>query len=386
MTLSTAEITAPQAELDAQGLANAFGEALRLRAHGRPVRACQLWAGVESSARRAGARHLAVQAAAERSLTLTWTGALSVAGVLCDRLIFELADLEAEHGHLSPPPIDRAVLEGWGGVWFSATGLIRLRAEQLRRAGDYAGALEALEEAGRSDDQRPEAALPLWGRVILSDALRLAGDVEGALEVADAAAERAADQRTHPWMGFHAQRATACALLALDRHDEALACFGKLAADPPRRHAGARIARDLGIGETLRRQGEPRAAEAHLRRARGAALRSGDVVCWIQAQLCLGELARGRGAEASAVAAIVSEVQHRLPLAEHPWLRLRTFVLGALSSSGAQAEQQLGRAEQELPRFQRRSGDLELEAELVERCRVALATGRRADPMTIDFL
>lgn len=386
MSLSTAQITASHEQLDARGLTQAFAEALRSRAHGRAVHACALWARVEVTARSTGARHLAVQAAAERALTLTWMGALSVAGVLCDRLLMELDELERTHEPLAPPPIDLPVLEGWAGAWFCVTGLHRLRAEQLRRAGDYAGAFEELEEANRRSDQRPGAALPLWGRVILSDALRLAGDYEGALEVGDTAAEQAAREDAHPWIAIMARRAVARALLALGDHGEALACFRGLANDPDHRHAEAQIACDLGIGETLRRRGELETAERHLRRASDDALRFGHVVAWMHAQLCLAELLRARGDDPRHITALLGDVGHRLPLTEHPWLRVRTLALGALSAPSAHAEQLLDRAEAELPRFQRRSGDLELEAELVEDCRIALLTGQPAAPIALDCL
>src|SRR6478609_6126101 len=137
----------------------AFSRALRDRAQGRAVDACASWARLEQEARDAGSLHLAVQAGAERSLTLTWMGALSVAGVLCEQLLEELSELEREPERLVPPPLAPAVINGWGGAWFSVSGLHRLRAEQLRRAGDYAGALEELDEANRSADQRPDAAL-----------------------------------------------------------------------------------------------------------------------------------------------------------------------------------------------------------------------------------
>jgi tetratricopeptide (TPR) repeat protein len=345
-----------------------------------------VWARVEAAARRTDAHHLAVQAAAERALTMTWTGALSVAGVLCDRLLAELEELERTPGRLTPPPIDAAELEPWAGVWFSVAGLHRLRAEQLRRAGDYAGAFEELDEADRHDDQRPRSALPLWGRVILSDSLRLAGDFEGALEVAEAASRQAAGGAGHPWVTLLARRSVACARLAAGALDAALAGFHAMADDPAHRHAEARIACDLGIGEALRRRDDHAAAEHHVRRASDEALRLGHVVAWIQAQLRLAELARARDAHPAEIAAIVSDVRHRLPLGEHPWLALRTLVVGALSAPPAQAERLIDRAEAQLPRFQRRSGDLMLEEELVERCRVAVETGRPGPPLALDFL
>jgi hypothetical protein len=60
--------------------------------------------------------------------------------------------------------------------------------------------------------------------------------------------------------------------------------------------------------------------------------------------------------------------------------------MAALSAEGAQAEGLIDRAEQELPRFHRRSCDLELERVLLERCRIAVETGATADPIDMDFL
>lgn len=385
--MSAAEwMAAEGAALDGASVATIFNRALRDRARGRAVIACESWAQLELAAREAGQHHLAVQAGAERSLTLTWMGALSVAGVLCEQLLEELARLERDAGTLDPPPLDAALIEGWGGAWFSLAGLHRLRAEQLRRAGDYAGALEELEEANRSADQRPREALPLWGRVILSESLRLAGDFEGAFEVADAAATRAHRGGAHPWITVTADRAVARAQLALGELDDALARFRALAARRDHRNVDGAIACDLGIGETLRRQGRASRAEVHLTRAAAQASRHGHVVAWIHAQLGLAELERARGVEAAAIAARIDDVRARLLLGEHPWLRVRTFLLGALSAGPARAEQLLDRAEEELPRFHRRSCDLELERELVERCRLALSAGETVAPIELDFL
>lgn len=97
-----------QAQVTVEGVngrsvaAVAFTRALRDRARGRAVDACASWARLESEARSAGALHLAIQAGAERSLTLTWTGALSVAGVLCEQLLEELTELEREPERLLP--------------------------------------------------------------------------------------------------------------------------------------------------------------------------------------------------------------------------------------------------------------------------------------------
>lgn len=384
--MSTAQSFATDGELDSGEAAGAFGRALRDRARGRAIHACETWARLEVAARDRGQRHLAIQAGAERSLTLTWMGALSVAGVLCEQLLVELEELERAGTELVPPPLDQAIINGFAGAWFSVSGLHRLRAEQLRRAGDYVGALEELEEAGRSADQRPHEALPLWGRVILSESLRLAGDFEGAHEVASAAARRSAGAGAHPWVGVTANRAVARALLALGEHDEAHARFSAMARDPAHRHADGGIACDLGIGEALRRQGAGSEAEAHLRRASAMSLRHGHVVGWIQAQLCLGELARQRGADRHETAAVAADVQRRLLLAEHPFLRLRTFLLGAASAEPGRADELIDRAEEELPRFHRRSCDLELERDLVETCRLALAAGEQPPSIAIDFL
>jgi hypothetical protein len=110
------------------------------------------------------------------------------------------------------------------------------------------------------------------------------------------------------------------------------------------------------------------------------------VLGWIHAQFGIAELERERGVEARAIAARIDDVRGRLLLAEHPWLRVRAFVLGALSADGARAELLLDRAEEELPRFHRRSCDLELERELVERCRLAVAGGEPMGPIELDFL
>lgn len=384
--MPTAQLIAAERLLDGEEAGGLFRRALDDRARGRAVRACQTWARLEVAARHAGDRHLAVQAGAERALTLTWMGALSVAGVLCEQLLVELAELERDGVPLTPPPLDQTTINGFGGAWFSLPGLHRMRAEQLRRAGDYAGALEELEEASRSPDQRPHEALPLWGRVILSESLRLAGDFEGAHEVAIAAEEQADGAGAHPWVRVTANRAVARALLALDELDAALARFTALADDPVHRCADGGIACDLGIGEALRRRGDRTLAQRHLDRASAVALRDGHVVGWIQAQLCRAELARAGGADAGEVTAIVAEVQRRMALVEHPFLRLRTFAIGALSATGEQAERLVDRAEDELPRFHRRSCDLELERELVEVCRVAVAAGEEPPPIAMDFL
>jgi hypothetical protein len=82
----------------------------------------------------------------------------------------------------------------------------------------------------------------------------------------------------------------------------------------------------------------------------------------------------------------VTDVGHRLLLPEHPWLRVRTLLIGALSAPPARAEALIDRAEAELPRFQRRSGDLALEDALVERCRVAVDSGEPVPPIALDFL
>lgn len=384
--MSTAQLMATDGALDSGGVAVTFSRALRDRARGRAIHACESWARLELAARDSGERHLAIQAAAERSLTLTWMGALSVAGVLCEQLLEELEMLEQEPAALAPPPLSPAVIHGFAGAWFSVTGLHRLRAEQLRRAGDYAGALEELDEASRSPDQRPDEALPLWGRVILSESLRLAGDCEGAHEVATMALLRASESEAHPWVGVTASRAVARALLALGQLDDALASFRAMAEHPAHRHADGGIACDLGIGETLRRQGKLDRAESHLRRASAVALDHGHVVAWVHAQFGLAELERERGDDAREISARIDDVRRRLLLAEHPWLRLRAFVLAALSSEGARAEQLIDRAEEELPRFHRRSCDLELERELVETCRVAVAGGDAMGPIALDFL
>jgi tetratricopeptide (TPR) repeat protein len=385
--MSAAEWMAAEGALDSGGAAVVFSRALRDRARGRAIVACESWAQLELAAREAGALHLAVQAGAERALTLTWMGALSVAGVLCEQLLEELERLERAPGALAPPPLAPAVLNGWGGAWFSVSGLHRLRAEQLRRAGDYAGALEELEEANRSPDQRPQEALPLWGRVILSESLRLAGDFEGAYEVARAAARRARrGAAAHPWVGVVADRAVARALLALGELDDALARFRALAARRDHRNADGGIACDLGIGEVLRRRGDLDGAAGHLQNASAEALHHGHVLGWIHAQLGIAELERARGVEARAIAERIEDVRGRLLLVEHPWLRVRAFVLGALSAEGARAERLLDRAEEELPRFHRRSCDLELELELVERCRLAICGGEPMGPIALDFL
>lgn len=384
--MSTALLEVAEGELRSGEAAGVFAAALRDRAHGRAIHACETWARLERAARASGQLHLAVQAGAERALTLTWMGALSGAGLLCENLLEELAALEAAGIALAPPPLDRSVLDGWAGAWFSVAGLHRLRAEQLRRSGDYAGAFEELEEANRSSDQRPHAALPLWGRVILSESLRLAGDFEGAYEVAAAAARRSTASGVHPWIRVTARRAEARAVLALGELDEAIVRFERMARERDHRHAEGRVACDLGIGEALRRRGDLEAAVVHLRRARTTALDHGQVIGWIHAQLCLAEVARVGGAAPAEVSGLVDEVQRRLPLSEHPWLRLRAFVLAALSAPPARAEQLLDRAEDELPRFHRRSGDLELERELVDRCRLALAAGEPPEPFALDFL
>ncbi|MDO8210752.1 hypothetical protein [Conexibacter sp. CPCC 206217] len=386
--MSTAQLTAADGALDSGDVAATFGRALRDRARGRAVGACAAWAELERAARASGEEHLAIQAAAERSLTLTWMGALSGAGILCEQLLEELAQLEHEHepGAFAPPPLALRTIHGWGGAWFSVSGLHRLRAEQLRRAGDYAGALEELDEASRRADQRPAHALPLWGRVILSESLRLAGDCEGAYEVAQLAAQRARGRAEHPWVGVTANRAAARALLALGDSDAALVRFQAMAEHPDHHHADGGIACDLGIGEALRRQSKLARAQEHLERASAVALRHGHVVGWIHAQLSLAELARERGDDAREIAARLDEVRHRLLLAEHPWLRLRTFALAALSAEGALAERLLDLAEEELPRFHRRSCDLELERDLVERCRVAVDDRDTMPPIPLDFL
>jgi tetratricopeptide (TPR) repeat protein len=386
VVLSSEQFASAATPLDASEIPHGFAEALRHRTHGRALAACALWARLEAAAEEAGDRHLAIQAGAERSMTLTGMGALSAAGVLCERLLSELEALEERGQPLAPPPIERNLLHAGAGVWFSLAGLHRLRAEQLRRSGDYVGALEELEEATRSADQRPEAALPLWGRVILSETIRLAGDFEGALEVASAARRRAAKESDgHPRVAGLAERAEGRALLALGDLDSALAVFERLRRSP-HRTAEAREAGDLGIGELLRRRGLHRRARVHLERARDLALREGHVIAWIHAQLCLAELARASGAPAAETLALVDDVLRRLPLAEHPWLRMRTLLLAALSADEAQAEGLIDRAEQELPRFHRRSCDLELERVLLERCRTAVETGVAADPIDMDFL
>lgn len=384
--MSTALLEVAKGELRSGEAAGVFAAALRDRAHGRAIHACAAWARLEQAARDAGQLHLAVQAGAERALTLTWMGALSGAGLLCETLLEELGALERAGVAPAPPPLDRTVIDGWAGAWFSVAGLHRLRAEQLRRSGDYAGAFEELEEANRAPDQSPHSALPLWGRVILSDALRLAGDFEGAYEVAAAAARRASARSVHPWIRVTAHRAEARAVLALGELREAIARFERMARDRAHRHADGRIACELGIGEALRRRGDLDRAAVHLQRARATALDHGQVIAWIHAQLCLAEVARVSGAPPAEVSALVDEVHRRLPLAEHPWLRLRAFVLGALSAPPARAEQLLDRAEDELPRFHRRSGDLELERELIDRCRLAIATGTPPEAVSLDFL
>jgi tetratricopeptide (TPR) repeat protein len=387
VVLSSEQFASAATPLDASAIPHGFAEALRHRTHGRALAACALWARLEAAAEEAGDRHLAIQAGAQRSMTLTGMGALSAAGVLCERLLSELEELEDRGQPLPPPPIERTLLHAGAGVWFSVAGLYRLRAEQLRRSGDYVGALEELEEAARCADQRPEAALPVWGRVILSDTIRLAGDFEGALEVASAARRCAAKELGgHPRVAGLADRAEARALLALGDLDSALTLFERLARRAPQRTAEAREAGDLGIGELLRRRGLHRRAGVHLERARDLALREGHVIAWIHAQLCLAELARASGAAAAETLALVDDVLRRLPLAEHPWLRMRTFLLAALSADEAQAEGLIDRAEQELPRFHRRSCDLELERVLLERCRIAVETGVAADPIDMDFL
>jgi len=379
--MSTALLRVAEGELDPGEVAGVFAAALRDRADGRAIDACQAWAALERAARAAGLRRLAVRAGAERALTLTWVGALSGAGLLCEALLAELEELERDGA--APQPRE---LAGAGGAWPSVAGLHRLRAEQLRRAGDYVGAFEELEEAGRWPDLPARAALPLWGRAILSESLRLAGDFEGAWEVATAAARRAGAPGVHPWVEVAVRRAEARALLALGEPEEAIARFEALARDDRHRHADNRIACDLGIGEALRRRGRPERAERHLRRARAAALGHGQAVGAIRAQLGLAELARARRADPAEVAGLVGEAQRQLLLGEHPWLRLRAFALAALSARGRRAELLLDRAEDELPRFHRRSCDLELERELLERCRLDAGRGAAAEPIELDFL
>lgn len=385
MALSTARITS-HGQLDRRTLAHAFVDALRERARGRVVRACQLWAVVEDHGRRGGAEHLAVQAAAQRSVTLMWAGALPGAAALCDRLVAELAALERDGAPTPPPPIDRGVLESWAGAWFSLAGLHRLRAEQRRRAGDYVGALDALQAAARAGDERRHGSLPEWGRIILADALRLAGDAEGALEVARDAVERTARRGAHPWLGALAKRAVAHAQLALDAIPAAVATLDAIVADPVQRNLDGRIACDLGFGEALRRGGDLAGAQRHLLRARAAASAGGNALAWIQAQLGLAEVARAGGADRAVVAALASPVHDRLGLAAHPWLALRAAIVAAVSASSGQEERWLARAEEVLPRFRRRSGDLELDAELVERCRVALEARGELPPIALDFV
>ena len=385
MALSTAPIT-EHGQLDRRALTDAFVVALRERARGRITRACRLWALVEDHGRRGGADLLALQAGAQRSVTLMWAGALPSATSLCDRLLPELAALERDGAALAPPPIERRALEAWAAAWFSVAGLHRLRAQQRRRAGDYVGALDALAAAARAGDEPPDGALPEWGRVILADALRLAGDVEGALEVAQDAVERAARRDAHPWVGALARRAVAHAQLALDAVPAALAALETLVADPLHRNLDGRIACALGFGEALRRIGDLAGARRHLLRARVDALAGGNVIAWVQAQLGLAEVARAAGGDRAAVAALARPVHDRLGLDAHPWLALRAAVVAALSASRVQRERWLSRAEQVLPRFRRRSGDLELDEQLVERCRLALETRDPLPPIALDFL
>ncbi len=373
--------------LDASDIPHGFAQALDHRSHGRALDACALWARLEAAAERAGLRHLAIQAGAERSLTLTGMGALSAAGVLCERLLIELEELERSGEPLAPPPVAPALLHASHGAWFSAAGLHRLRAEQLRRSADYVGALEELDEAARSADQRPDTALPQWGRLILSDTIRLAGDFEGALEVAAAVGRRVrGGAEEHPNIAVLAERASARALLALGDLGGARVRFERLTFRAGSEGAPMAVSSDLGIGETLRRRGEHRRARVHLERARAVALHEGHVVSWIHAQLCLAELSRVSGEPRAETSALLDQILCRLSLAELPWLRARTLMLAALSAAPERAERLIDRAEQELPRFQRRSCDLELERGLLERCRVAVATGEPADPIDLDFL
>lgn len=222
--------------------------------------------------------------------------------------------------------------------------------------------------------------------MILSESLRLAGDVDGAYEVAAAAARAAHRAGGHPWVAVTADRAVGRALLALGEPQQALTRFRAMARRPAHRNADGAVACNLGIGEALRRLGRLDAAERPLAAASAEALRHGHVVGWIHAQLCLAELARERGDAALEIAARIDDVRRRLALAEHPWLRLRAFLLGALSADRPRAEQLLDRAEEELPRFHRRSCDLELERDLVEHCRAAVEAGEPMAPIALDFL
>jgi hypothetical protein len=152
------------------------------------------------------------------------------------------------------------------------------------------------------------------------------------------------------------------------------------------RNADGGIACDLGIGEALRRQSKLARAEIHFERASAVALEHGQSAGWIRAQLGLAEIARERGDDASEIAERIRTVCRHLLLAEHPWLRLRAFVLGSLSARGPEVERLLDRAEDELPRFQRRSCDLEIERQLVDDCRRAVHDGEPIPPIELDVL
>jgi tetratricopeptide (TPR) repeat protein len=384
MTSTLSEgFTNPSGKLDEASVADAYRRALHERHLGHGRRACELWGAIEVAAREAGEHWTAVQACAERSFTLTLWGHIGAASFLCEAALADLASIEDADWRASV----WGVPDEWGVGRTTVRVLRRLRAEQRRRAGDYAGAHRDLAAIGDDrGDERPEID-ELWSRVILSHAVRLAGDLDGALEIAQLAREAAPDPSGRPHAGLaSADRAIAQARLARGELDEALGGFSRLTTDAAGQAKIGLLACHLGIGEVLRRKGHLRQAEQHLVRTRDAAFEYGHMLHWTHAQLCLAEIARSDGRPRAEVAMILDGVRVQRILLEQPWLAVRTTLLAALSAPPGTAERLLDTAECQLGRFQRRSCDSELDRGLIERCRTQLAAGEPVGPIPMDFV
>lgn len=367
--------------LDEEEAVAAYAQAWSDRLLGRHRSACDTWKALERAAVAIDAPRLAAHWAGERAITLMQVGRIGEASEACDAA---LALLEVATSEPRYPALDRAFL-AHGMRWMAAPTIHRLRAEQARRNGRYRDTHAELRYASVLTD--PDGAEGwAFGRAIMSHTIRMAGDFEGGMEIARLAREMVGDDLlADRWNRVLLDRGAALALLAQGRYDEARVSFAFLASHPEHQHAAGQIACDLGLGEAARHRGDLNAAAQHFERARASARAHTMPVQWIQAQLCLAEVARGQGAKPATAAAMAHEALASPVIDEHPFLKLRALVVAA-ATGGPDAEELLDTAERQLGRFQRRSCDEALDVHMLDCVRAAVERGRTAKPVPMDFL
>jgi hypothetical protein len=367
--------------LDEEEAAAAYSQAWSDRLRGRHRTACDTWKALERAAVAIEAPGLAAHWAGERAISLTHIGRIGEAAEACDSALALLGVAGGEPRH---PVLDRALIAR-GTRWMDAPAIHRLRAEQARRNGRYRDTHAELQYAtalAESDASEGWA----FGRAIMSHTIRMAGDFEGGMEIARLARETVGDElMSDRWNRVLLDRGAALALLAQGRADEARVTFAFLASQPEHQHPAGQIACDLGLGEAARQRSDLSAAAHHFGRARASGRAHAMPVQWIQAQLCLAEVARAQGGDSAAVAAMAREVLASPVIDEHPFLKLRALIVAA-ATDRPHAEGLLDAAERQLGRFQRRSCDEALDSHMLACVRDAVERGRAPKPVHMDFL